>query len=311
MSGAEHSVLVIGAAGLDVKVYPRDQAIEPAQSNPASLRWGWGGVARNIAENLARLGAEVHFVTAIGDDPLGHTLLQSLEALNIHTEDCIVVPGEPTCAYVALHHYDKRPWLAFEDMNTMRALTPGHIHRLRGLIKTVDMVCIDANLSARVLETLFRLTRHFGVPVCADPTTALLAPRLHPYLPDITVVTPSKEEAEALVGISLDTSEAVSAAARRLVQLGVQLAVITLGVEGLFYATSEESGRLPTQVLKVVDPVGAGDALTAAVAYGLLENMSPEEAVRLGLTAAAQTVMCHETVCPNLSLEMLYERLVL
>ncbi len=310
MSGAEHSVLVIGAAGLDVKVYPRDQTIELAQSNPAGLRWSWGGVARNIAENLVRLGAEVHFVTAVGDDQLGRALLQALGTLGIHTESSIIVPDKPLCAYVALHHHDKRPWLAFEDMDVIRALTPAHIHRLRGLIKTVDMVCIDANLSAHTLETLFRLTRRFDVPVCADPTTAMLAPRLHPYLPDITVITPNKEEAEALVGLPMDTLEAVNAGARRLVQLGVQLAVVTLGEEGLVYATSEESGRLPTLVQEVVDPVGAGDALTAAVAYGLMEDMSPEEAVRLGLTAAAQTAMCHETVCPHLSLEMLYEHLV-
>ncbi|HOU16108.1 MAG TPA: carbohydrate kinase family protein [Anaerolineae bacterium] len=308
---AEHSVLVIGAAGLDVKVFPRDRAVEPAQSNPGNIRWGWGGVARNIAENLARLGAEVHFVTAVGDDQSGRALLQSLGALGIHTDASIVVPGKPTCSYVALHHHDKQFWLAFEDMDIMRALTPGHIHRLRGLVNTVDMVCIDANLAARTLESLFRLTRQYGVPVCADPTTSALAPRLHPYLPDIAVVTPNKEEAEALVGVPFNTPEAISAGTRRLVQLGVNLAVITLGAEGLYYATSEESGRLPALVTDIVDPVGAGDALTAAVAYALLENMSPEEAVRLGLTAATQTVLCHETVCPTLSLEMLYEHLVL
>ena len=311
MSAAEHTVLVIGAAGLDVKVFPRDRAVEPAQSNPANIRWGWGGVARNIAENLARLGAEVHFVTAVGDDQSGHALLQSLGTLDIHTDASIVVPGKPTCSYVALHHHDKQFWLAFEDMDVLHALTPGHIHRLRGLIKTADMVCLDANLSARTLETLFRLTRQFDVPVCADPTTSILAPRLHPYLPDIAVITPNKEEAEALVGTPLNTQETVSAGARRLVQLGVELAVITLGAEGLFYATSEESGRLPSPAMDIVDPVGAGDALTAAVAYGLLENVSPEEAVRLGLTAATQTVLCNETVCPTLSLEMLYDHLVL
>ncbi len=311
MNGAGHSVLVIGAAGLDVKVFPCDPAVEPALSNPANIRWGWGGVARNIAENLARLEVEVHFVTAVGDDQPGRALLQALNTLGVHTDASLVVPAKPTCSYVALHHHDKSPWLAFEDMDILRALTPLHINRLRGLIKAVDMVCIDANLSARSLEALFRLTRRYGVPTCVDPTTVSLAPRLHPYLPDTTVITPNKGEAEALVGVSLDTPEAISTGARRLVQMGVKLAVITLGAEGLFYATPEESGRLPAPVLNIVDPVGAGDALTAAVAYGLLEGMSSAEAVRLGITAAAQTVLCHETVCPTLSPEMLYEHLVL
>ncbi len=309
MNAAEHRVLVLGAASVDVKIYPRDQTVEPAYSNPGVIRWGWGGVARNIAENLARLGAEVHFVTAVGDDHLGRLLLQPLHDLGIHTDASLIVAGKPTSAYAALYHNDRQPWLAFEDMELLRGITSGHIHRLRGLVKSVDMVCLDANLSAPALETLFRLTRRYDIPVCVDPTTAALAPRLHPYLPDITVITPNKEEAEALLGAPFDTAEAISAGTRRLVQLGVQLAVITLGAQGLFYATSTESGRLPAFSVDVVDSIGAGDALTAAVAYGLLEDVSPAEAVRLGITAATQTVLCHETVCPTLSLEMLYERL--
>ncbi|MEJ5311212.1 MAG: carbohydrate kinase family protein [Anaerolineae bacterium] len=310
MNAAEHRVLVLGAASADVKIYPREQVVEPATSNPGIIRWGWGGVARNIAENLARLGAEVHFVTAVGDDHLGRLLLKPLHDLGIHTDASLIVAGKPTSTYAALYHHDKRPWLAFEDMELLREITPGHIHRLRGLVKSVDMVCLDANLSAPALQTLFRLTRRYDVPVCVDPTTAALAPRLHPYLPDITVITPNKEEAEALLGAPFDTAEAISAGTRRLVHLGVQLAVITLGAQGLFYATSEESGRLPAFPVDVADPLGAGDALTAAVAYGLLEDVSPAEAVRLGITAATQTILCHETVCPTLSLEMLYEKLI-
>jgi len=308
MTESEHRVLVIGAAGLDVKVYPRIQAVEPRASNPSNIRWEWGGVARNIAENLARLGANVHFITAVGDDRWGNALLQSLNILHINTEACIITGDKPTSAYVALHHNDKQLWLAFENMDTLREITPGHLHRLRGLVRDTDMVCIDANLSARALETLFRLTRQYHVPVCADPTTTTLAHRLHPYLPDIAVITPNKDEAEALIGIPLDTEEAISAGARRLVQLGVDLAVITLGAGGLFYATTEESGRLPAPAIDIVDPVGAGDALTAAVAFGLLEDISPEETVRLGMVAAARTILCNETVCPTLSLETLYER---
>lgn len=309
MDASEHRVLVIGAAGLDVKVYPRTQAVEPYVSNPGNIHWEWGGVARNIAENLARLGANVNFITAVGDDRWGPALLQSLNDLQINTDACLIAAEKPTCSYVALYHQDKQLWLAFEDMDTLRAVTPGHLYRLRRLVRTSDMVCLDANLSAGTLKTLFRLTRQYDVPVCADPTTTTLAHRLHPYLPDIAVITPNKDEAEALLGKPLDTEEAISAGARRLVQLGVDLAVITLGADGLFYATSEESGRLPAIPLDIVDPVGAGDALTAAVAYGLLEDVSPEEAVRLGMTAAAQTILCSETVCPTLSLDMLYERL--
>ena len=311
MSYDEHQVLVVGAAVLDMKVFPREPVVEPARSNPGNIHLGWGGVARNIAENLAHLGANVRLITAVGNDQWGHAMLHYLNDLGIDTSVSLIVDDHPTASFVGLYHANKQPWVAFDDMAIMQSITPGHLHRLRGLIRDADMVCVDANLSARTFKTLFRLTAQYEVPICVDPTAALLAHRLHPYLPEITVITPNKEEAEALVGFALTDDESIIHAVRRLVQLGVDLAIITLGTEGLFYATTEESGRIPAFPVDIVDPVGAGDALTAAVAYGLLEGVSPEEAVRLGMAAAAQTIISRETVCPTLSLEDLYERLVM
>jgi pseudouridine kinase len=311
MTYAEHYVLVIGAAGLDLKVRPRAAAAQPARSNPSQIRWGWGGVARNIAENLVRLGADVHLITAVGDDWWGHALLSQLGELGINTEDSVMSAERPTASYVALYDRQKRLQVAYDDMSIMQEITPGHLNRLRRVVRMADMVCIDANLSPRTLKTLFRLTAQYDVPVCADPTAALLAHRLVPYLPAIAAITPDCDEAATLLGRPVDDEVAVNTAARGLVQAGVGLAILTLGAEGLHYATSEESGRIPAFAVDVVDPTGAGDALTAAVAYGLLEGMSPEEAVRLGMAAATQTVTCRDTVCTDLNLGLLYDRLVL
>lgn len=311
MKYADYQVLVIGASVLDMKIVPRTAAIELGYSNPGHIRLEWGGVGRNIAENLARLGIEVRFVTAVGDDHWGHELLRYLQGLDIDTTDSIISSEDSTAGFAGLQHLDNSPWLAFDDMAVMKKITPGHLYRLRGLIRQADMVCVDANLSARTFKTLFRLTRQYDVPVCVDPTAALLAHRLHPYLPEITVITPDRDEAEALVGFELKNDENVTQAVRRLVQLGVRLAIINLGASGLFYATPEENGRIPALNIDEVNTMGAGDALTAAVAYGLLEDVSPEEVVRLGMAAASLTLLCEETICPTLSVESLYEQLAM
>jgi len=80
---------------------------------------------------------------------------------------------------------------------------------------------------------------------------------------------------------------------------------------GLYYATSDESGHVPALQRDIVDLTGASDALHAAVIFGLLNDFAISEAVRLGISAAAATLQCVETVCPDLSLDRLYNELVI
>ncbi len=306
----EHEVLVIGSASVDVKVKVAENPLW-AQSNPAPIRWGWGGVARNLAENLARLGVDVHLITALGDDLSGRQLLAHLHSVGIETNASLLIEDGKTAAYVALYQSEDDLWIAFDDMACIERITAGHLYRHRRLFKETEMICLDANLTPDALRTLFRLARRYDIPVCADPTSSLLAPRLRPYLDQLALLTPNRREAEAILGYALpDDEEALREGARQLTRMGVGLAVITLGARGLIYATPSESGHLPTFTHEVVDLTGAGDALTAATAYGLLEELPPSEAVRLGLAAAAQTIQSRETVCPELSLESLYEWLI-
>jgi pseudouridine kinase len=169
------------------------------------------------------------------------------------------------------------------------------------------MLVLDANLSPATMRTIFNLARKYDVVACADPTTATLAPRLLPHLPDLTLVAPNAAEAEALCGVVVQDRETALAAAQTLVSMGVRIAIVTLGATGLVYATSHESGHIPALRTDIVDLTGAGDALTAGVVFGLLNDFPVDEAVRLGASAAALTLQCRETVCPKLSLDRLYD----
>jgi pseudouridine kinase len=93
--------------------------------------------------------------------------------------------------------------------------------------------------------------------------------------------------------------------------MGVDIAIITLAEKGLCYATPEVGGYIPAIRSEGVDRTGAGDALTAGVVFGLLNDFPIDEAVRLGVSAATLTLQCKETVCPDLGLERLYDQLVI
>jgi pseudouridine kinase len=86
--------------------------------------------------------------------------------------------------------------------------------------------------------------------------------------------------------------------------------MITLAEFGVAYAATEGSGHIPAVKTDIVDPTGAGDALLATVVFGLLNDIPLDEAVRLGVTAAALTLRTRDSVVPDLSLERLYDQLV-
>ncbi len=303
------TVLALGAASLDVKGRPLT-SLTPGSSVPGRLRISRGGVARNVAENLARLGVETRLLSAVGEDEFGRELLAHTAEAGVDVSLCLRIPGGRTAAYLALLTEDGYLDLGLDDMGVLEAISPQVIYRHRRWIRDARMLVVDTNLTPRALATLFRLADRYRVPVCLDPVSVSLARRALPHLGQLHLVTPNAREAEVLTDLPVRTVEEAARAAQRLVARGVQIAVITLERMGLFYATAEgETGHIPALPCEVVDNTGAGDALTAAVIFGLLEGFPVDEAVRLGVSAAALTLGHPDTVRPDLSLDLLYQAL--
>jgi pseudouridine kinase len=303
-------VLVIGSSGIDL-VGRASKPIQHGTSNPAYVRMSLGGVARNVAENLARLGMEVYLITAVGDDGPGHRLLDQACQARINIDHTIVVPDAETCAYLAVLDEKGNLHLALDDMRVTSAITSAHLRQKRDLFKKAQAIFVDANLTPKTLTTAIKMAKQANVPIAADPTSLSLAPVLTEHLPDLWLITPNEAEAAALCPHPVphgSPSEAI-AAARHLVSEGVEIVIITMAEYGLGYATSSESGHLRAIQTEILDPTGASDALTAAVIFGLLNQIPVDESVRLGLSAAAITLRTEGTVVPNLSLELLYDQL--
>ncbi|MBN1641545.1 MAG: carbohydrate kinase family protein [Anaerolineae bacterium] len=302
-------VLVIGAMAVDAKGQP-DDGLVPGASTPGAVRLSIGGVARNIAENLARLGVRACLLSAIGGDAIGKLLLEATARSGVDVQHVITARERRTAAYIAVLDRNGAPAHAIHDMRAIEAVTPAMIYRRRSLFRDASMIVVDANVSPDALQTVFRLADRYGRPVTVDPTSLSLASRVRPYLASTYMIVPNLLEARALVGDEGETMDAQSLA-MCLVELGVEIAIITLAEQGLYYATSDERGRVPALQRDIVDLTGAGDALAAAVLFALLHDVPVSEAVRLGISAAALTIQCPETVCPDLSLDRLYDELVI
>jgi pseudouridine kinase len=303
-------VVAIGSCGLDI-VGRASEAIHPGTSSPAVLRMSPGGVARNVAENLARLGTEVHLLSAVGDDAEGRLILTQAREAGINVEPVLTIPEARTGAYLAVLDEVGNLRLAMDDMRIVESITPEHLRSCKALLAEASIVFLDGNLSPRSLALAVRLAMQAGVPVAADPASVGLAPRFETLLDDLWMFMPNETEAGALSPAAGGQADRVRGleAARRLVARGVEAAVVSLAEFGVAYASTDVSGLVPAVQTEILDPTGAGDALTAAVLFARLNDIPLDEAVRLGASAAALTLRTPGSVVPGLSLELLYDQL--
>lgn len=305
-------VLVIGAAGVDI-VGSLKNHLRPGSSTPGQIHSSFGGVARNVAENLAHLGQPVMLVTAIGEDEAGDRLLDGASSAGVDVSAVLRTSRYPTGTYLAIVDTAGELRFAIDDMRTTTELSPGYIRERVDLFRQASLLFIDANIPKDTLRTIMSLAHKEHLPVCADPTSVLLAERLRPYLQRLYLITPNSNEA----AIYCDPEQMISGrrqaleAAKHLVSQGVQIAIITLAGQGLCYATSETSGYIPALRTEVIDPTGAGDALSATVIFALINDVPLDDAVRLGVSAAFLTLRYRGAVVPDLSLEKLYDQMVI
>jgi len=309
---SEPYVLVIGTACLDIK----GLAMQPLQRGttvPGTIHTSVGGVARNIAENLARLGESTVLLSAVGKDRSGQRILSQAEEAGIDVSNVLLVPEIETGAYLAVLDETGNLRYGLDDTQIASAVRPQYIYSNRRLFRDAAMVVLDASLPRDTLKTIFRLAQQYQVPVCADPAAAGLATRLQPYLRDLLLIAPNVPEAAALCDMTIppDDQTAALEAAKRLVAVGVEIAVITMAEHGLCYATSEENGHVRAVQTEVIDLTGGGDALTAAVIFALMNGIPVSEAMPLGCSAASLTIASNYTVVPELNLELLYNNLSL
>ena len=288
-------VVVIGGANVDVKARSTARAV-PATSNPGTTSLSAGGVGRNVAENLARLGASVHLVAAVGRDQLGDQLLADTDAAGVEI-GAVVRTDRPTGTYTAVLDSDGELVTAVADMGATDLLGTEDVRRVSPLVAAADLLVLDGNLSVAALQAALELAADAHVPVALDPVSVPKARRLRELIDralPLFLVTPNAAELDALGG-DVDHLHA----------RGVEHVWVRLGSAGSRLST-RNAGAQPLSPVPapVADVTGAGDAMLAAFCHGVLSGRSPVEAARLGHAAAALTVASPHTVRPDLSLDL-------
>jgi pseudouridine kinase len=282
-------VLAVGGANMDIIGAARNQWVM-GDSNPGHIHCAPGGVVRNVAENLARLGTITHLLSAVGDDAFGRSLLDATRAAGVLTDACAVLAQHNTSTYLSLHGHQGDLTVAVNDMNIVNSITPEFLSAHAPLISQARAVMVDCNLSADALDWL--ITRASS-KVFVDAVSTAKCQRIRPYLQGIHLLKVNQLEAQTLSGLPCDTAADMQASAQWLHAQGVQQVLISLGARGMFYSDATTGyGWQNTLAGDVVNVNGAGDALLAGWMHAMLCDTPPAEAACFAQACAALTVGC-------------------
>lgn len=288
------TVVCAGGANIDIQGFS-NAPINMRDSNPGVVRLCPGGVGRNIAENLARLGAQVSMISAVGKDHFGEMILKSCTSAGIDVSGIEVLPDARSSSYLVLTDKDGDMLAAVSDMHIMKGLDASFILRHQEAFDRADAIVLDPNLSPECLEAL---TGGWAYkPIFADPISTTYARTLKTFLPRLHMVKCNRQEAEILAEMEIRSAADTENAAGRILESGTDCIVITSGENGVFY--KDRNGtviRKKHEPLEPVSATGAGDSFTAAMVYAWLAEMPPEESLELAMRAAEVTLMDPLTV---------------
>jgi pseudouridine kinase len=304
-------VVVVGGANVDLKAQTAAKVVA-ATSNPGHTSLSAGGVGRNIAENIARLGTSTELIAAIGDDVLGEWLIAETTAAGVrvgHVHRTTVATG----TYTAVLDMNGELIVAVSAMDATDQLTQLRLADSAALRSGATMIVLDGNLAVDLLVAVVEDAAAAGVRVVLDPVSDPKAMRFRSMLTrtrPIYVITPNRTELAVLTGLPVDNTSEIEIAARSLLTRGVQNVWVRLGSHGSLYFESDGKGTpLSAAPVTVRDVTGAGDAMAGAFVHALIAGRTPIEAARFAHAAAVLTIVSEHTVRPDLTVDLIEAQL--
>jgi len=277
---AGERIICIGAALTD-EIFTSLEKPETATSNPASYRKSAGGVARNMAANLAQLGLEVGLVSHFGEDPEGDFLLTECAGYGI---DCRFSKRShnPTGRFSAILTPEGELFAAATVSFLEAEITPEYLASIRGYVQSAGLLLADCNLSVSSLEWLLSFSRDIQIPLIIEPVSIPKIRRLAGLdLTGLFLLTPNLSELEALTG------EGENEISDWLEQAGIQSVWIRKGASGSEFISKKSRLSVSAPSVSVVDSTGAGDAALAGWIFGFVNGKDALTCIQFGHSMAA------------------------
>ncbi|XP_036376219.1 uncharacterized protein zgc:136858 [Megalops cyprinoides] len=328
--------VVIGGINVDFIAKGKTQKLLFGQTNPGSVCQSFGGVGRNIADCLSRLGERPLFISAVGADSHGDAVLSYCKHMN--TSGVAKIREQRTATYCAVITESGELSLGLGDMDIHQRIMAQYVSEFEKQLSSARLVCLDGNIPVSTIDYVCSLAMEHAIPVWYEPTDADKAckPFLSHSWKALTYTSPNLAELRTmnqtlglptpaeLPGDPQEVLRCAAALSRPLLE-HLQCVVVTLGPTGVLVCGEHEDGTVclrpgkrrrqgklcalhyPAMALNpgdIVNVSGAGDSLAAGLMAGILQGGNTDDSVRLGLMAAQLSLASPHPIAPSLSAGM-------
>lgn len=286
-------MLVIGAVFVDVKGFAREKYM-PLERNVGDVQLTAGGVCRNVAENLVKLGVPAQFVSMVDDNAMGSQVREGLAALGVDVTHVLAAPGGMGMWLAILDEGGNLAGSISRQPN-FDALEAYLIENGDAVMAAADGVVLEFDTSAEISARVMALAKANGKPVYSIVGNMGVILKHPEYLHDVACFICNEMEAGRLFRddfTALGPEEMLEALKRGSAVAGIPSMVVTMGARGAVYVDNRtgEFGYCPPMDVKVADTTGAGDAFFSAAVAALMRGAPLSQAVREGTELAARTL---------------------
>jgi ribokinase len=277
-------ILVLGNSNVDL-VFKIPRFHHPGETILAtSLATFFGGKGANQAITAKRLEGDVHFVTKVGNDYYGKTYRHHLIKSGLNPKLILEDKKLPTgTAVIELTPKGENRIVAFLGANGSLSVTD--LKRLERYWRGAEVFATQLEIPFPTVERGLKMAKDQGALTLLNPSPPVQLPSR--ILSSVDFIVPNELEVQLLTGIKWNGDREIRKMAKKLLDMGVKNAVITLGPRGLFFKNRDEELWMKAFSVHAVDTTAAGDAFLGALATALSENKPIQEALRFANGAGA------------------------
>ena len=269
-------IVVIGAVYVDIKGYPEANFI-PGGRNAGRVERIYGGVSRNVTEDIANCELRPTFVSLVDDTGTGADVIRRLSNHKVDTRYVRQVP-DGVGTWLAVFDNDGDVVASISKRPNLMPILDILEEQGDEIFAQADSIVIEVDVDKAIMKKTLALAKKYEKQVYGQEAGLL-------FCTDFSDMEP-EELAEEI--------------ARKIIQARIPRLIVTMGCRGAVYADMDgNKGWCPARAVEVKDTTGAGDSFCAGLAVGLTYGKTLREACEIGTHLAASVIVTTENVCPR------------